>query len=127
MAPPSSAARWDAKGWSACRWCCTPRPRRRRRSARARAAASGAPPAGTRGRVAGGAFRVDAAIVLEEFEKRGALYTILTRYIHTIFVVASQSTACNRRHLVEARLARWLLTSSDGIGSHSVGITQEFL
>ena len=77
--------------------------------------------------VAGDAFRVDAAIVLEEFEKRGALYTILTRYIHTIFVVASQSTACNRRHLVEARLARWLLTSSDGIGSHSVGITQEFL
>jgi CRP-like cAMP-binding protein len=77
--------------------------------------------------IAGEGYRIDASIVHAEFEKRAALHTVLTRYIHTLFVIASQSAACNRRHGVDARLGRWLLTSSDGIGSDSVGITQEFL
>ncbi|HEX6095147.1 MAG TPA: Crp/Fnr family transcriptional regulator [Thermoanaerobaculia bacterium] len=77
--------------------------------------------------VPGETFRIDADTLKEQFDRRGALHTVLTRYIHTLFMVASQSAACNRRHSVDARLARWLLMSSDGIGSNSVAITQEFL
>jgi CRP-like cAMP-binding protein len=88
---------------------------------------AGTTPMQTLVQIAGDSYRIDAAIVLAEFEKRGALHGILTRYVHTLFVVASQSTACNRKHGVEARLARWLLMSSDGIGSNQVAITQEFL
>jgi CRP-like cAMP-binding protein len=77
--------------------------------------------------VAGEAFRIDAARVKEVFDRGGSLYVMLNQYIHTLFVVASQSAACNRRHQVEQRLARWLLMSSDGIGSDDVAITQEFL
>jgi CRP-like cAMP-binding protein len=47
--------------------------------------------------------------------------------VHTLFVVASQSAACNRRHHVQARLARWLLMSSDGVGSSDIAITHEYL
>ncbi|HEX8409527.1 MAG TPA: Crp/Fnr family transcriptional regulator [Thermoanaerobaculia bacterium] len=77
--------------------------------------------------IPGEVFRVDAKIVRDEFDRRRGLHTLLNQYVHTMFVVASQSAACNRRHAVEPRLARWLLMSSDGIGSHELAITQEFL
>jgi len=77
--------------------------------------------------IAGDAFRVEADAIKAQFERRGTLHTVLTRYIHTLFMVASQSAACNRRHGLEARLCRWLLMSSDGVGSDAIGITQEFL
>ena len=77
--------------------------------------------------IPGDVWRVDSEVIKREFDKRGALHTILNKYVHTIFVITSQSTACNRRHSVDARLARWLLMSSDCIGSSELAITQEFL
>jgi CRP-like cAMP-binding protein len=77
--------------------------------------------------VAGEVYRLPAARLKEAFDRHGPLYVALTRYVHTLFVVASQSAACNRRHTVEARLCRWLLMSSDGIGSDEINITQEYL
>lgn len=47
--------------------------------------------------------------------------------MHTLFVTASQSAACNRLHQLGERLARWLLMSSDGIGSNHIALTQEYL
>ena len=40
---------------------------------------------------------------------------------------STQIAACNRLHEVNERLARWLLMSSDRIGSNSVPLTQELL
>jgi CRP-like cAMP-binding protein len=77
--------------------------------------------------IPGEAIRVKASAIKESFDRGGALHTLLHRYIHTLFVVASQSAACNRRHHVESRLCRWLLMSSDGIGSNELALTQEFL
>jgi len=77
--------------------------------------------------VAGEVYRLPAARLKEAFDRQGPLYVALTKYVHTLFVVASQSAACNRRHSVEARLCRWLLMSSDGIGSNEINITQEYL
>lgn len=77
--------------------------------------------------IPGDVWRADATLIRDEFDRRRGLHTILNQYVHTMFVVASQSAACNRRHAVEPRLARWLLMSSDGIGSHELAITQEFL
>jgi CRP-like cAMP-binding protein len=39
----------------------------------------------------------------------------------------SQVAGCNRLHEAEARLARWLLTAQDRIGSSMVNFTQEYL
>ena len=77
--------------------------------------------------IPGETWRIESDVLRGEFGKGGALHTTLNRYVHTLFVVASQSAACNRRHGVDARLARWLLMSSDGIGSHEIALTQEFL
>jgi CRP-like cAMP-binding protein len=77
--------------------------------------------------IPGEVYRVRSKVVKEVFDRGGALHQLMQRYIHTLFVVASQSAACNRRHLVNERLARWLLMSSDGIASHQLALTQEFL
>jgi Mn-dependent DtxR family transcriptional regulator len=42
-------------------------------------------------------------------------------------VQTTQSVLCNRMHEVDARLARWLLTSADRMESESLHLTQEFL
>jgi CRP-like cAMP-binding protein len=88
---------------------------------------AGTTPMQTVTQIAGEAFRIDADVIKAQFDRRGALHLVLSRYIHTLFMIASQSAACNRRHGIEARLCRWLLMSADGIGSNSVGITQEYL
>jgi CRP-like cAMP-binding protein len=88
---------------------------------------AGSTPMQTLTQIAGDAFRIEASTIRAMFEQRGALHLMLSRYIHTLFMIASQSAACNRRHGVEARLARWLLMSSDSIASTSLDITQEFL
>lgn len=77
--------------------------------------------------VPGEAFRVRANIVKEAYDSGGSLRTLLNRYIHTVIVVGSHSAACNRLHGLEQRFCKWLLMSSDGIGSEEVGLTQEFL
>ena len=77
--------------------------------------------------IPGEAVRVKAQTIKEVYDRGGALRKILNRYMHTVIVVGSQSTACNRVHRIEARLARWLLMSADGIGSDEVNITHEYL
>ena len=77
--------------------------------------------------IPGDVWRIERDVMKREFDRQRTLHGLLNRYVHTIFVIASQSTACIRRHVVEARLARWLLMSSDGVDSHELPLTQEFL
>ena len=77
--------------------------------------------------IPGEVWRVESDVVKRAFAEQRTLYTLLNRYVHTLFIIASQSTACIRRHGVEERLARWLLMSSDGVGADDLPLTQEFL
>ncbi|HYG09983.1 MAG TPA: Crp/Fnr family transcriptional regulator [Pyrinomonadaceae bacterium] len=77
--------------------------------------------------IPGEAIRIKAATVKQMYDRGSAFKTLLNRYIHTVIVVSSQSVACNRVHNIEARLARWLLMSSDGVGSDEVNLTHEYL
>lgn len=77
--------------------------------------------------VPGVAIRLPAAVLMERFAVSRELHSLLLRYVHSLFIIASQSAACNRKHSVEERFARWLLMSSDGIGSPEVAITHEYL
>lgn len=77
--------------------------------------------------VSGEAFKVRADIIKSAYDSVGVVRRLLNRYIHTLIVVSSHSAACNRLHGLEQRFCKWLLMSSDGIGSNEVGLTQEFL
>lgn len=88
---------------------------------------AGSTPMQTLIQIPGNALRVPAPVIKDLFDRGGKFQKIVRRYIHALFIIASQSAACNRKHSTESRLARWLLMSSDGIGSDDLAITHEFL
>lgn len=88
---------------------------------------AGTTPSQTVTQIPGQAVRIKAEIIKEAFNRGGALQKILYRYIHATIVVGSQTAACNRLHHLEARFCRWLLMSSDGVGSQEFFLTHEFL
>jgi CRP-like cAMP-binding protein len=75
----------------------------------------------------GMAMRIKTKDFLAECNNGGTLPCILQRYTHSLMTQISQSVVCNRFHSIEARLARWLLMTSDRMGSNVFQITQEFL
>jgi CRP-like cAMP-binding protein len=77
--------------------------------------------------VPGEALKIKAEIMKEAYEQRGSLHALLNRYMHTVVVMGSYSTACNALHKIEPRMAKWLLMSSDGVGSDEFNLTHEFL
>lgn len=77
--------------------------------------------------VPGEALKVRADVIKEAYETRPAVRKLLNRYMHIVIVMGSHSAACNRLHSLEERFCKWLLMSSDGVGSDEVRLTQEFL
>jgi len=76
---------------------------------------------------AGTAMRMTSAAVRTEANRLGSLHRLLHRYSHSLLTQVSQSSVCNRFHLVDARLARWLLMTKDRLGAEEFPLTQEFL
>ena len=76
---------------------------------------------------AGAALRMNAARFRKELGNSLPLQRELYRYVHAMMAQISQTAACNRFHVVEARLARWLLMTRDRVGSGEFRMTQEFL
>jgi CRP-like cAMP-binding protein len=75
----------------------------------------------------GTAMRMSSAAVRMEANRLGSLHRLLHRYSHSLLAQVSQSSVCNRFHLVDARLARWLLMTTDRLGVEEFPLTQEFL
>jgi CRP-like cAMP-binding protein len=75
----------------------------------------------------GEGLRIRSTIVRDEFLKGGMLQRMVHAFVYLQLVQVSQSVLCNRMHEVDARLARWLLTSADRMESESLNLTQEFL
>jgi len=75
----------------------------------------------------GTALRMKSAHFLREFRRSVPLQREIHRYIHERIVQITQTAACNRFHLVEARLARWLLMTRDRMRSDHFRLTQELL
>ena len=76
---------------------------------------------------AGTAMRMSSAAVRTEASQLGNFHHLLHRYSHSLLTQVSQSSACNRFHFVDARLARWLLMTKDRLGVEEFPLTQEFL
>jgi CRP-like cAMP-binding protein len=75
----------------------------------------------------GEGFRIRAAVARAEFLKAGTFQKLVHAFAYLQLVQITQSVLCNRMHEVEARLARWLLSSADRMESDFLHLTQEFL
>jgi CRP-like cAMP-binding protein len=75
----------------------------------------------------GEGYRIRASIVRDEFLKGRVFRDLVHAFAYLQLAQMSQSVLCNRMHTVDARLARWLLTSADRMESETLNLTQEFL
>ena len=75
----------------------------------------------------GSAMRMTAGRFRSALQRSPTLLRGLLRYVHMLMSQITQTAACNRFHVVEARLARWLLMTRDRMGSDEFRMTQEFL
>ena len=73
------------------------------------------------------ALRVRAADLRAAFDRSAPLRSVLLRYAQAFHAQVAQTAACNARHPVDLRLARWLLMLHDRAGRDEFPMTQEFL
>ena len=76
---------------------------------------------------AGTAMRMKAAPFRKEFRQSLALQQEALLYTHALMAQIAQTAACNRFHVIEARLARWLLMTRDRVCADHFRLTHEFL
>lgn len=76
---------------------------------------------------AGAALRIEAAEFSRALKRSPVLREALIRYLYVLMGQLAQLAACTRFHVVEARLARWLLMTRDRAHSNEFNLTQDFL
>ena len=72
-------------------------------------------------------LRLGAAAFEEEQDRSPSLRRLLLRYALAFQTQVAQTAACNGRHTLDQRLARWLLTAHDRAHGNEFPMTQEFL
>jgi CRP-like cAMP-binding protein len=76
---------------------------------------------------AGSATQLPAEIFQQVCEERPTLRALMLRYAMAFNVQVMMTAACNGRHLVEQRLARWLMMAHDRTDGDEFAMTHEFL
>jgi len=76
---------------------------------------------------AGGALRMKAIVLQDEFARGGRFQQLLLRYTQALITQISQTAVCNRLHSVEQQLCRWLLLSHDRVKVDELIMTQELI
>ena len=76
---------------------------------------------------AGGAVRLKAKALQNEFAMGSRFQYLLLRYTQALITQISQTAVCNRLHSVEQQLSRWLLLSHDRVEADELIMTQELI
>ncbi len=76
---------------------------------------------------AGEAFRLRSPVIKEEFMRATAGMHLLLRYTQALITQMAQTAVCNRHHLLEQQLCRWLLLSLDCLDTNELVMTQELI
>jgi CRP-like cAMP-binding protein len=77
--------------------------------------------------IAGSALRLRSTILVSRAIESRSLRERLLLFTLTLMFQISQTAACNARHNVVERLARWLLMSRERIKANELPLTQEFV
>lgn len=73
----------------------------------------------------GYAWRLQAHLLKQVFDRGDALQHALLRYAQALITQMMQTAACNRHHVLEQQLCRWLLQTLDRSASYELTLTQE--
>src|SRR6202451_1563672 len=76
---------------------------------------------------AGRGFRLQAELLMREFNQGGAVLHLLLRYTQALITQMAQTAVCNRHHSLDQQLCRWLLLSLDRLNSKHLIMTQELI
>lgn len=77
--------------------------------------------------IAGESVRIRASVLRKALDADAPLRRVLLRYAHALTEQTAQSVACNSRHTLEQRCARWLLATHDRAGRDQFDLRQSFL
>ena len=76
---------------------------------------------------AGGAYRLTAERMREEFDRAGPVLHLLLRYTQALMTQMVQTAACNKHHSLDQQLCRWLLLSLDRLQGTEMVMTQTLI
>jgi CRP-like cAMP-binding protein len=77
--------------------------------------------------IPGTATKLPTSILQEEFKRGEELQQLLLLYTQAQLSQISQIAACQSHHVIEQRLARWLLLVRDCTGRDTLPLTQKFV
>ena len=77
--------------------------------------------------VAGSALACSIESATAEYLRFSEFHNLALRYVQAQLTQATQSAACNAKHDVEQRLARWLLLCADRVKGRRIPIAHQFL
>jgi CRP-like cAMP-binding protein len=75
----------------------------------------------------GSALRMKSKLFISAFRDSAPLRKVVLAYVLSLTVQIAQTSACNRFHDIEARLAHWLLMTRDRLSSDHFHMTHEVL
>jgi CRP-like cAMP-binding protein len=75
----------------------------------------------------GKALRISREKFLKQLAPSSDLRDTLLLFVQALYTQATQTAACNSRHLLPQRLARWLLEAHDRMGQPVLPLTHSFL
>jgi CRP-like cAMP-binding protein len=78
-------------------------------------------------RSAGMCLRTSAHFLKNEFSNSTPVLHLLLRYTQALLTQTTQTVVCNRHHLLDQQLCRWLLLSMDRIKGNQLVMTQELI
>jgi CRP-like cAMP-binding protein len=76
---------------------------------------------------AGGAYRLSAQLMQQEFDRGGAVLHLLLRYTQALMTQMVQTAACNKHHSLDQQLCRWLLLSLDRLQGTEMRMTRTLI
>jgi CRP-like cAMP-binding protein len=79
------------------------------------------------GQVPGDVLVIDAKRLRQLAEKPGDPQALIFSYVQALYAQAAVSAACNAKHTVNQRAARWLLQTHDRVTADTFELKQEFL